>query len=697
MCYSGVFFHPTYSYPMKTHPTLQSLQKHLPNFAAIDLTAVPALLDTLIETSTNTLSHILANTPLFTWENLMVPLEKMADDIERVWAPLRHLHGTKNTTPLRSVYATCVEALTAYETALGQNQKLYHAIQSLAASSDYQKLTAPQKKVIQDHLRDFRLSGVHLPDGKRNRLEEIAQALSKQEHQFSNNVLDATEAWTFNTLEKEVVAGIPSHIQALAQAKAQERNEAGWTFTLDHPIYSAILAYGENRHLRKCIQHAYGSRASDTGPHGGQWDNSPIIRDILTLRHEEATLLEYSDYCHYSLVTKMAESPKEVLSFLETLAATVKPHALQELAEVTRYAQSKDGIEKLEPWDLPYYSEQLKQQQFHINEQMLREYFPLSHVLKGLFSLLKQLFDVHFEEETVSTWDPTVQFFTLYNARKEKIGHIYCDFFARTGKRGGAWMDECRQRHYLPNGQLELPVAFLTCNFAAPTEGKPSCLDHDDVVTLFHEMGHCLHHLLTTINYSDVSGINGVPWDAVEFPSQLLEQWCWQPEVLSFLSAHVDSQTSLPQPLIEKLVASRYFQIGLRTLRQVLLGIFDLTVHSETFAKSTTDVVTLYRDLHKQYGVTPLTAEYRLPHSFSHIFAGGYAAGYYSYQWAEVMAWDAFDLFREKGCLDKATGQKLRDCVLAKGGAYEFMDLFIAFRGRPPAPEALLRHAGLAP
>lgn len=678
---------------MKT--TLHALQSHLPDFSAIDVTAVPALLDPIMETNNKTLSHILANTTTFTWDNLMAPLEKMADDLDRVWAPIRHLRSVKNNDALRKIYSSCLDSLTAYETALGQNQTLYDAIQSIADSPSYENLTVPQKKVITDHLRDFKLSGVHLSKEKRKQLEKIAQQLSKQQNQFNDNLLDATEAWTFNTADKAMVAGIPPHIQALAQQKAQEQKKTGWTFTLDYPVYSAIMTYGENRELRERIYHAYASRASDTGPHGGQWDNTSMIKNILKLRHEEATLLEYSDYCHYSLVTKMANSPTDVMSFLDTLAAGAKPHALKELDRVKHYAKEKDGLQELAPWDMAYYSEQLKQQLFHINEQMLRDYFPLTHVLKGLFSLLQQLFDIHFEEETVTTWDPAVQFFTLYNDNNQKIGHIYCDLFARTGKRSGAWMDECRQRHYLSDKQLELPVAFLTCNFAAPTEGKPSCLNHDDVVTLFHEMGHCLHHLLTTINYSDVSGINGVPWDAVEFPSQLLEQWCWQPEVLQFLSAHVETQTPLPPSLIEKLTASRHFQTGLHTLRQVIFSVFDFTIHSEAFAKSDEDVVTLYKNIHAQYGVTPLPSYYRFPHSFSHIFSGGYAAGYYSYKWAEVMAWDAFDYFHEKGCLDKTTGHHLRDSVLAKGGAYGAMDLFVEFRGRPPEPEALLRHSGL--
>ncbi|MHA7841126.1 MAG: M3 family metallopeptidase [Gammaproteobacteria bacterium] len=675
--------------------TSNALQSHLPDFSAIDITELPAILEKVMTNNNEQLSRILTQTPSFTWDNLMAPLEKMADDLDRLWAPIRHLRSVKNNNALRKIYSTCLESLTAYETTLGQNRELYTAIKSLAESTAYSSLTVPQKKVINDHLRDFKLSGVHLSKHKRKQLEKIAQQLSQQQNQFNDNILDATEAWTYNITEEKMIAGIPEHIQALAQKKAVERNEKGWTFTLDYPVYSAIMTYSENRSLREKVYYSYHTRASDTGPHGEQWDNSAIIKNILALRHEEATLLDYPDYCHYSLATKMANTPKDVMSFLENLAACAKPHAMKELEALKCYAQEKEGLETLEPWDVAYFSEQLKQQLFHINDQTLRNYFPVKKVLCGLFYLLEQLFSISFKEETTSTWDPEVQFFTLYNEEQQKIGHLYCDLFARTGKRGGAWMDECRQRHYLSNNQVELPVAFLTCNFAAPTEGRPSCLNHDDVVTLFHEMGHCLHHLLTTINYSDVSGINGVPWDAVEFPSQLLEQWCWQPEVLTMLSDHVETQTPLPSALMDKLIASRHFQIGLHTLRQIIFSLFDFTIHSESFVKSATDATTLYKNIQAQYGVTSLPSYYRFAHTFSHIFSGGYAAGYYSYKWAEVMAWDAFEYFKEKGCLDKTAGHHLRNTILANGGAYDAMDLFIQFRGRPPELEALLRHSNL--
>lgn len=662
-----------------TITTLNALKQHLPDFSAIKIDDVPLLIKKIITDNQRILTSLLA-TKEHTWDDLLRPLEKMADDLSRVWAPIQHLHSVQNNKNLRKVYDDCLVMLTTYEIELAQNKQLYQAFLAISESPGYQQLTPDQQKIITNHLRDFKLSGIHLSAKTRDEIKEIDQKLSQYYTQFNNNLLDATEAWHYHTNNEQEIAGIPSHIIR----NAQQSDPQGWTFGLDCPTYQGVITYAKDPQLRQHIYQAYQSRASELTP---AYDNSSTIKEILSLRHELATLLNYPDYSHYSLVTKMAKSPQEILEFLTTLAHHAKPYALEEIHTLQTFAKEKEGVTHLEPWSIAYYSEQLKQQQFGINEEELRAYFPVDQVLKGLFHVLKRLFAIHFEERKMSTWHEEVRFFTLYDENQQPVGHLYCDLFARKGKRDGAWMDECRQRHYLTPHEIELPVAFLTCNFASSSN---SCgLKHGDIVTLFHEMGHCLHHLLTTINYSDISGINGVPWDVVEFPSQLLEHWCWQPQVLSLLSCE---QKSLPEDLITKMIASHHFQTGLATLRQVIFSIFDMTLHSQAFMTNPKDVVKLYNEINEEYGVITLPSFNRFPHSFAHIFSGGYAAGYYSYKWAEVMACDAFTFFDP--IFDQQVGKKLQNCILSQGGAKDMMDLYVQFRGRPPKIEALLRHSG---
>ncbi|HLB58266.1 MAG TPA: M3 family metallopeptidase, partial [Gammaproteobacteria bacterium] len=544
--------------------------------------------------------------------------------------------------------------------------------------------------------RDFQLAGVDLPTTEKARLGELQKQLSKLSTKFSENVLDATHAWTLHVTDPDALRGLPEQTLKIAAQTAEERGFQGWILTLDYPIYSTVMKYLDNRELRWLMYEAYVTRASDQGPNAGRFDNTKVMEDIMRTRREIAQLLKFNNFADYSLATKMASSSERVLTFLTNLVEKSKPTAKQEMNELQDFAKSTDNIEQLEAWDLAYYTEKLREKNYALSQEDLRPYFPINKVLPGMFAVINKLYGLKIVERYgVDTWHPHVQFFEVYDEHDQLRGSFYTDLYARPHKRDGAWMDDCRGRRQLADGSIQLPIAFLTCNFTHPINNKPTLLTHEDVQTLFHEFGHCLHHIVTKMDYAPIAGINGVAWDAVEFPSQFFEFWCFEKEALALFSAHVETGESLPDTLYNKLTAAKNFQPGMHMLRQLEFALFDFRLHVDYQSVNSPQVQLILDDVRQCVSVIPTPRFNRFQHSFSHIFAGGYAAGYYSYKWAEVLSSDAFSLFEEKGIFDRATGQRFLETILEQGGVREPMELFIAFRGREPTIDALLRYNGL--
>ncbi len=671
-------------------------QGPLPNFSAIEPQQIEPTLKHIISQNRSELTDLLNNNSNFTWNNLMQPMEEMGNKLSNMWSPVSHVHSVLESEPLRTAYNACLPLLTEYSTEIMQNEALYKATKAIAEGPEYKKLNTAQRKVIDNDLRDFKLAGVSLPPKEKARFAELQKQLSKLTTKFSENLLDATSAWTLNMTDRKALAGLPETALAIAQNNAEERHEKGWTFTLDFPSYSSVMKYLANREIRQRMYEAYVTRASDQGPHAGKWDNTQIMEDILKARHELALLVGYTNFADYALATKMADSSQRVLTFLYDLAKRAKHFALEEIRELTQLAKSTDGIDHLEAWDISFYTEKLRQKKFSLAQEDLRPYFPIDKVLVGMFTVMQNLFGIKIiERHDVNTWHPNVRFFEVRDENNELRGSFYTDLYARPNKRDGAWMNDCRCRYLKADGNMQYPVAFLTCNFTRPLDNKPALLTHDDVLTLFHEFGHTLHHLLTKVDYSAVSGLNGVPWDAVEFPSQFLEFWCWDKKTLSLISSHHETGEPLPETLYKKLIATKNFQAGMHISRQLEFALFDFRLHLEYDPKKNTRAQAMLDEVRKEISVVNTPRFNRFQHSFSHIFAGGYAAGYYSYEWAEVLSSDAFSLFEEKGIFDRATGRSFLENILQMGGVKNPMELFIAFRGREPTVDALLRHSGL--
>ncbi|MEC9306391.1 MAG: M3 family metallopeptidase, partial [Pseudomonadota bacterium] len=587
-----------------------------------------------------------------------------------------------------------LEKLSAFGTWVGQHEGLFKGWQALKESESWSTLTAAQQRTVDNALRDFRLAGVDLPADKKARYGEIQSRLSTLSNQFSNNVLDATQAWHKDIQDRDALAGVPESALETLKALADAKGVDGYRITLDFPSFFPIVSYADSRELREEVYTAFVTRASDQGPNAGKFDNASILEEILALRQELARLLGFDTYADYSLTTKMADSPAQVLDFLEDLARRAKPQAQEEFAELSAYARDELGIETLNPWDVAYVSEKLREARYAISQEQLRPYFPAPRVVDGLFQVVERLYHVQVKEDSSApSYHDDVRFFRITEQGKPIAG-FYLDLYAREGKRGGAWMADCRVRRKTENG-VQLPVAFLTCNFTAPVGGKPALLTHDEVTTLFHEFGHGLHHMLTKQDVADVSGINGVAWDAVELPSQFMENYCWEREGLDLLAKHVDTGEPLPDVLFERLQAAKNFQSAMGMVRQIEFSLFDLRLHHELEAPSASDVQTLLDDVRRQTSVVPVVDFNRFQNSFSHIFAGGYAAGYYSYKWAEVLSADAWSAFEEAGIFDPDTGQRFREEILEQGGARDAAELFRAFRGREPSVEPLLRHSGI--
>nr|WP_298522281.1 oligopeptidase A [uncultured Halomonas sp.] len=629
------------------------------------------------------------------WSTLAAPLEELNDRLSQAWSPVSHLNGTMNTPALREAYQTCLAKLSDYGTWLGQHEGLFRAYQALKDSPPYGDLDHAQRRSVDNTLRDFHLAGVDLPTEKKRRYGEIQAKLSELSNSFSNNVLDATQAWHKDIDDAAQLDGLPQSALDTLKANAEAKNIKGYRITLDFPSFFPVLTYANDRELRREVYTAFATRASDQGPNAGEYDNAKNIEQILALRHELAQLLGFDTYADYSLATKMADSPAQVLEFLEDLARRAYPQAQEEFNELVAFAEETLGLTNLEPWDVGYASEKLRESRYAISQEQLRPYFPAPKVINGLFKVTERLYGVQFvEDESVPRYHPDVRFFEIRESNVPIAG-FYLDLYAREGKRGGAWMDECRVRRQREDGSLQLPVTYLTCNFTRPVGDKPALLTHDEVTTLFHEFGHGLHHMLTQQSVADVSGINGVAWDAVELPSQFMENFCWEREGLDLLASHVDSGERLPDELLEKLQAARNFQSAMGMLRQIEFSLFDFRLHHELQEPTARDVQTLLDEVRDKLSVVPRADFNRFQTSFSHIFAGGYAAGYYSYKWAEVLSADAYSAFEEAGIFNEETGTRFRQEILEQGGSRDAAELFRAFRGRDPSVDPLLRHSGI--
>jgi oligopeptidase A len=668
----------------------------LPVFSQIDPSQIKARVEQLIALCTADIEAVVQE-PNPSWQSLIVALEENSDELGKFWSPVSHLNSVKNSPELREAYESCLPLLSDFSTYVGQHEGLYQAYLKLSQSVEYATLTTAQQKVIQNALRDFKLSGIGLSDEKKQRYGEIQSRSSDLASSFSNNTLDATQAWFKHIEDESLLAGLPEDARLAAAEAAAQKELSGWVFTLEFPSYIAIMTYADNRDLRAELYQAYCTRASDQGPTAGQFDNTAIIEETLALRHELAQLLDFDNAAEESLATKMAESPAQVLEFLADLARRAKPQALQDLAELKAFVKADYGVEELNAWDVTYYSEKLKQAKYSISDEALRPYFPETKVVPGLFSVLNKLFGISVQKrEGVDVWHPDVSFYDIFDAQGELRGSFYLDLYARAKKRGGAWMDDCQGRRWKADGSLQHPVAYLTCNFNKPVGGKPALFTHDEVVTLFHEFGHGLHHMLTQVDASAVAGISGVAWDAVELPSQFLENWCWQPEALALISGHYQTGEALPQDMLDKMLAAKNFQSALFLVRQLEFALFDFRLHAEYDPALGGRVQQILDDVRQQVSVIVPPRFNRFQHGFSHIFAGGYGAGYYSYLWAEVLSADAFGRFEEEGIFNAAVGQDFLHCILEKGGSAEPMELFKAFRGREPSNAALLRHMGIA-
>jgi oligopeptidase A len=666
----------------------------LPRFADIKPGHVAPAVDQLLADGRATIASVLQANP--TWKGFVAPLEDANERIGRAWGQVAHLHAVMDSPELREVYNANLPKVTKYWTELGQNQELFEKYKALHDSAEFSSLSAARKKIVENALRDFRLGGAELSPEKKKRYAEIQEELARLSAKFSENVLDATNAFSIHAT-KEQITGIPEDVLQAAREAAQRDGKEGWKFTLHMPSYLPVMQYADDRALREKMYYASSTRASELGK--PEWDNAPLIARIVPLRREMAQLLGYRDFAEVSLVPKMAESSSQVLAFLDDLARRARPFAEQDAEELREFSRKELNIPDLQAWDVAYASEKLRAQRYSFSEQEVKQYFPEDAVVRGLFRVAETLYRVQIVESKAPVWHPDVRFFEVRDSAGAPIGQFYMDLYARETKRGGAWMDDAISRRR-KRGQIQIPVAYLNCNFSrppsSPSGSKPALFTHDEVLTLFHEFGHGLHHLLTRIEDLGVSGINGVEWDAVELPSQFMENFCWEWNVLQGMARHVETGAPLPRALFEKMLAAKNFQSGLATLRQIEFAVFDMRLHADFDPAAGRSVLDLLAEVRRQVAVLFPPPYNRFPNSFGHIFGGGYAAGYYSYKWAEVLSADAYSKFEENGVLDEKTGALFRDEILAVGGSRPAAESFKAFRGREPNVEALLRHNGLS-
>ncbi len=670
----------------------------LPRFAEVKPEHVTPAVEHLLEENRALAARLLADASAPTWDNFIQPLDDANERLSRAWGQVGHLNAVMNAAPLREVYNANLTKITQYYAELGQNLDLFNKVKAIRNGAEFAALSAARQKIIENELRDFRLGGAELPEDRKARFLAIQEELSALCSRFSDNLLDATNAYTWLVEDEAELSGIPADERQAAAEAAQAAGKTGWLFTLKAPSYGPLMQYADNRALRERMYRAYVTRASE--PEKPEFDNTPLMAQILKLRAEEARMLGYANFAELSLATKMATTPQQVQDFLRELARRARPFAERDLAELREFAKTQLGLAELQAWDVGYASEHLRIQRYAFSEQEVKQYFPEDKVLPGMFKLVETLYGLSVRPSSAPVWDETVRFFDILDADGKLVGQFYLDLYARNSKRGGAWMDDAITRRRIgPDTQatrgIQTPVAYLNCNFAAPVGGKPALFTHDEAITLFHEFGHGLHHLLTEVEDLGVSGISGVEWDAVELPSQFMENFCWEWDVLQDMTRHADTGEKLPRALYDKMLAAKNFQSGLQTLRQIEFALFDMRLHCDYDPGSTQTVQQLLDEVRNEVAVLTPPAFNRFPNSFSHIFAGGYAAGYYSYKWAEVLSADAYSLFEENGVLNMAVGLRFRDEILAVGGSRDAMQSFVAFRNREPTIDALLRHSGL--
>jgi oligopeptidase A len=668
----------------------------LPRFDAIRTEHITPAVDTLLAAARTSVEQVACDTQPPSWNNVVEPIFDTLDHFDRAWGAVRHINAVVNTPPLRAAYNANLPKVMDLFTDLAQDLRLFAKYRALRDAPSFAVLAPAQRKLIDNELRDFKLGGADLPEDKKARLKVVQEELAELSTRFEEHLLDATNAWSLLVTDDAELAGVPADVLADARAAAEAEGKSGWMLSLRMPCYLPVMQYAQSRELRHQLHQAYATRASDLGA-TAEWDNAPVIERILTLRREAAELLGYRNYAEVSLVSKMAQTPDEVIAFLRDLNARAHPFAERDHAELSSFARDELGIDDMAPWDVGYASETLKAARYSFSEQEVRQYFPEDQVLSGLFRVVATIYGIRIVESRAPVWHPTVRFFDITDASGALVGQFYFDLHAREGKQGGAWMDDAINRRRI-GGSIQHPVAYLTCNLSAPSAGKPATFTHDEVITIFHEFGHGLHQLLTQVDTAGVSGIQGVEWDAVELPSQFMENFCWEWDVLRHMSAHVETHVPLPRALFDKMLAAKNFQSGLDTVRQLELGLFDMLLHAQYDPVAHTpwsSPQSLLDTVRREVAVMPRAAYDRSMQAFGHIFAGGYAAGYYSYKWAEVLSADAFSLFEEQGVLSPIAGAKFRDEVLARGGSRPALESFVAFRGRSPQLDALLRHNGM--
>jgi oligopeptidase A len=664
----------------------------LPRFADFGVEHVTPAVDTLLAENRALVEQLVSPKVPATWQDFVEPMEDANERLGRAWGQVGHLNAVMNSPELREVYNTNLPKITQYYTEISQHRGLYEKFKALRQSIEFDSLTAAQRRIIDNELRDFRLGGAELAVEEKTRFMAIRERLSQLSSRFSDNLLDATNAFAHYVSDAGELSGIPDDVLEAAREAAKADGREGWKFTLHAPSYIPVLQYADNRGLRELMYREYVTRAAEFGK--PEWDNTPLIAEILKLRREMAQLLGFANYAEYSLTPKMADSPRQVLEFLNELAARAKPYAQRDLEELTAFARTGLGLDKLETWDLAYASEKLRVARYAFSDQEVKQYFPETTVMPGMFRLVETLYGLTISPAEAPVWSPDVRFYAIRDRAGTLVGEFYVDLYARPSKRGGAWMDEAITRRRKIEG-VQVPVAYLNCNFSGPVAGKPALFTHDEVITLFHEFGHGLHHLLTRVDYLGVSGINGVEWDAVELPSQFMENFCWEWDVVEPMTRHVETGERLPRALFDKMLAAKNFQSGLQTVRQLEFALFDLHLHYDFEPEGTTTPLELLQRVRDRVAVLLPPAYNRFPNNFSHIFAGGYAAGYYSYKWAEVLSADAYSLFEEHGVLNPETGKRFWNEILGVGGSRPAIESFVAFRGREPRIDALLRHSGM--
>jgi oligopeptidase A len=664
----------------------------LPHFDKVQASHVTPAMEYLLNSGRELVETLATSKEPATWESFARPLEDMEERISRAWSQVSHMNAVVNSPELREAYNDNLPKLTAFYADLSQDERLYAKFRELRDGAGYELLNRAQRKIVENELRDFRLGGAELPADQKARFKEIQEELSKLSARFEENLLDTTNDYALIVENAEELKGIPDDVLQAAQEAAQADGKTGWKFTLHFPSYMPVLQYADHRSLRETLYRAYATRASEFGK--PEWDNTSLIADILRLRREAAHMLGFANYAEMSLATKMAESPQHVSEFLHTLAARAKPFAEKDMQELKDYAAQKLGLHDVQAWDVAYISEKLREEKYAFSDQEVKQYFPETQVLAGLFKVTETIFGVRVRQTEAPVWHPDVTFYEITDTDGKLVGQFYLDLYARNNKRGGAWMDEAITRRK-KSDCIETPVAFLTCNFSAPVGDKPALFTHDEVITMFHEFGHGLHHMLTQVEDYGVSGIKGVEWDAVELPSQFMENFCWEWDVLRHMTKHVDTGEPLPKALFDKMVAAKNFQAGMQTVRQIEFALFDMRLHSDFDPNGTMTSLDLIEQVRDEVAVVRPPKWNRFPNNFSHIFAGGYAAGYYSYKWAEVLSADAYSLFEENGVLSEETGRRFWSEILAQGGSRPALESFIAFRGREPTIDALLRHNGM--